>query len=75
MVYAAYLPDWRCGKDYNKNYSRYAAINLHLNCASRVNQRSITVDFEGGYVRGDLINGVVEYMYGHKKKMFKFKVD
>lgn len=48
---------------------------LHLNIFSRFNERSIKVDFDGGYLTGDLLTGKVEYLFRGKRRIFRLKVD
>jgi len=47
--------------------------NLHLDIFSRVDERTIKVDFNGGYIKGDLIKGTVDYISHGKKRIFKSK--
>ena len=43
-------------------------INLHMNFMSRLEERKVIIDFEGGYVIGDIRNNRVEWMDGDKKE-------
>ncbi len=47
-------------------------VNLHLNFFSRINERSLKVDFAEGHIIGDLLESKVHYLYRSKKKTFKF---
>lgn len=49
-------------------------VNLHLDFLSLINERSIKVDFNNGYLVGDLIKNRIDYFYNNKKKSFKFDV-
>lgn len=42
-------------------------INLHMNFMSRFEERKVIVDFEGGYIIGDIRNSCVETMENDKK--------
>lgn len=43
-------------------------INLHMNFMSRFEERKVIIDFEGGYMRGDIHNNRVEIMENDKKE-------
>ncbi len=43
-------------------------INLHMNFMSRFEERTVIVDFEGGYIVGDLRNNCMEWMVNNKKE-------
>lgn len=45
-----------------------APINLHMNFMSRFEERKVIIDFEGGYVIGDIRNNRVEWLEGDKKE-------
>lgn len=49
-------------------------VNLHLNFLSRLEERTIKVDFERGYLTGDLITGRMDYLYDGKTQSFKFDI-
>lgn len=42
-------------------------INLHMNFMSHFEERQVVVDFEGGYIVGDIRNNRVEWMGNEKK--------
>lgn len=50
-------------------------VNLHMNFISLFNERSITVNYKGGYLVGDLLDGKIEYHYKGGKQSFLFNVD
>lgn len=50
-------------------------VNLHIDYFSRLNERSIKIDCEGGYILGDLIGGGVERSINGDREVFKFEVD
>lgn len=47
-------------------------INLHLNFNSHLVERSIKVDFSGGYIFADIIKSTVEYFNRGKIQRFQF---
>lgn len=47
-------------------------VNLHLDILSRKNERQIKVDFEGGYLLGDLIANRLEYSYSGESEKYEF---
>ena len=47
-------------------------VNLHLNFFSRINERSLKVDFPDGYLIGDLINNKIEFYDKGKKQVINF---
>lgn len=130
IVCSSYLPHWRPGQDYKKNYSAIAIfgggvfldlsheldyieylfgpmssmfgrldritdltvdvedvadilitqengvrINLHLNYLSRLYERTIKIDFLGGYIAGNILDGHITYCTGKKLKEFDINVD
>ncbi len=50
-------------------------INLHLNYISRLHERTVKVDFEGGYLLGDLLSGQITFAAGANVKRLTIKVD
>jgi predicted dehydrogenase len=50
-------------------------LNLHLNFNSLINERTITVDFEDGYARGDLIGNRLESLVRGVAKVYEYTVD
>jgi predicted dehydrogenase len=52
-----------------------AKVNLHLDYLSRQKERTMKIDFDGGYIAADLLKGHITYAVGNKIEEFKFKVD
>lgn len=50
-------------------------VNVHLDYFSRISERSIKVDFDGGYAGGDLMSGRIDYLYRGVKNIFRFDMD
>ncbi|MFH1428297.1 MAG: Gfo/Idh/MocA family oxidoreductase, partial [Candidatus Margulisiibacteriota bacterium] len=50
-------------------------VNLHLDYFSHHNERTIKIDFEGGYLIGDLINNRIQYSYNRKEEIIDLKGD
>lgn len=50
-------------------------VNLHLNFLSYINERTIKVDFHGGYLIGDLLENQVIYFLDDKKETYNFSVE
>jgi Predicted dehydrogenases and related proteins len=50
-------------------------INMYLSLFSRLDERTIVVDFEGGYIKGDLISGELKYAIAGKVQSRYFNVD
>lgn len=130
IVCSSYLPHWRPGQDYKKNYSAIAKfgggvfldlsheldyieylfgpilsmigqldrltdltvdvedaadivmiqkngvrVNLHLDYLSHLQERTIKIDFEGGYIIGNMLDGRVTYCAGKNLKQFNVSVD
>lgn len=49
-------------------------VNLHLNFLSRANERLIKIDFDGGYLQGDLIQNSLVYRNNGQEKSFSFSL-
>lgn len=49
-------------------------VNLHLNVASNLNERYFKIDFEGGYLLGDLLNNQIAYSHDGQEEVLKFAV-
>jgi predicted dehydrogenase len=52
-----------------------AHVNIHVNFFSRINERSVRIDFDGGSIRGDLLKGRVDFLFRGKRRVFIFDVD
>jgi len=50
-------------------------VSLHINFLSRLNERMFIVDYEGGYMVGDLIESKIEASNGNKKETMTFSSD
>lgn len=50
-------------------------VNLHLNFMSLINERTLKIDFEGGYLIGDIMNSKVAYGIGEEVQTFDLKVE
>lgn len=55
--------------------ARAIPVNIHLNFNSLLFERTIKVDFEGGYGAADLIENRIETSYGGCVEKFEFSVD
>ncbi|MFH1791013.1 MAG: Gfo/Idh/MocA family oxidoreductase [Candidatus Omnitrophota bacterium] len=47
-------------------------INMHINFLSHIAERSVKIDFEHGYVIGDLVANNVDYFYKGRDKRYAF---
>lgn len=52
-----------------------AVVNCHFNFASYDTQRTIEIDLEDGFIKGDLINNTIVCQIKGKSRSFKFSVD
>lgn len=50
-------------------------INLHIDFLSQQTERKIKVDFEGGYIVGDLMESKIQYFENEKLKNLQLDVD
>jgi len=48
------------------------SVNIHLNFNSLLNERNLVIDFEGGYIVGDLIRNSVEFSYQGDVKRYEY---
>ena len=57
-------------KTHNSTY-----VNLHLNFNSLIEERTIIVDFEGGYAKGDLVRNTLGVRFHEETKAYEYSVD
>jgi len=50
-------------------------VNIHLNFNSLLNERTIKVDFEDGYAKGDLIENKVDVFYRGNMDSYEYPLD
>lgn len=50
-------------------------VNVHLNFNSLLNERSVTVNFEDGYAKGDLIENKVDVFYRGNMDSYEYPLD
>jgi predicted dehydrogenase len=52
---------------------RSVPANIHLDYFSRLNERTLKVAFNNGYLIGDLLANTLEYVHLGRKRLFRFK--